>query len=42
MMTFQVETLESVIAPGKGSWAYNAGYYTGKAVRIALDVIDWD
>ncbi|MFK4356478.1 hypothetical protein ABH963_005960 [Bacillus sp. RC55] len=41
MMTFQVETLESVIAPGKGSWAYNAGYYVGKAGRIALELVDW-
>ncbi|MFK4356479.1 hypothetical protein ABH963_005959 [Bacillus sp. RC55] len=30
MKVFQVETLESVIAPGKGSWAYDVGYYTGK------------
>lgn len=28
--TFQIESLENVIAPGKGSTAYKAGYAVGK------------
>ncbi|MBM7690764.1 hypothetical protein JOC77_000167 [Peribacillus deserti] len=34
--TYKIETLEMVIAPGKGSLAYKAGYYTGKAINWAI------
>ena len=40
---FQIESLESVIAPGKGSTAYKVGHAIGRAAAIAWDVIEfWD
>lgn len=41
--TYQIESLESVVAPGK-SGAYKAGYYTGKAVNFLVTfggLIEW-
>lgn len=37
--TYQIEALEQVVAPGKGSVAYKVGYYTGKAVRWTLTLV---
>ena len=37
--TFRIETLESVIAPGKGSAAYKVGYAVGKVISV---IIFWD
>ncbi|KPD00381.1 hypothetical protein LR69_01464 [Geobacillus sp. BCO2] len=31
-LNYKIEILETVVAPGKGSIAYEIGYYTGKVV----------
>lgn len=39
--TFQIEALENVIAPGKGSAAYKVGHAIGRAISAAVSISDW-